>query len=62
MDVTIMENNQFKYDPERTVDQNFNDWFYLCNDERETWGEEQLDRDDAFALFQEFFKNSIKNG
>lgn len=62
MEVILMGSEKFVYDTECTVDQNFNEWFYQCNDERETWGEERLDRDDAFALFQEFFKNSIKNG
>lgn len=62
MDVNIMQTNQFKYDPDRSFDSNFNDWFYQCNDEREQWGEQPLDRDEAFALFKEYFKDHRQNG
>lgn len=58
----IMETKQFVYDVELTFDQNFNEWFYQCNDEREQWGEELLDRDEALAQFKVFFRDSIKNG
>ena len=62
MDVFAIGSQKFVYDTERTFDQNFNEWFYQCNDERETWGEELLNRDDAFALFEEYFKDHRQNG
>lgn len=54
--------SDFNYNSDVSFESNFNEWFYLCNDERETWGEELLNRDDAFALFKEYFKEFLQNG
>ncbi len=62
----IVNSNEyiFRYDHNRSVNQNFEDWRVLNSEERSAWNEPQLPVEEAISIFEAQYsvKVSTKNG
>ena len=50
---------QFNWDDERTVLQNFTEWYILNSEERSAYREPILEKDEAIKIFEEIFNVSV---
>jgi hypothetical protein len=50
---------QFTWDTEKTVDQNFTEWYTLNCEERSAFQEATLTRDEAVEIFEKMFNVSV---
>lgn len=52
---------KFTWDTEKTVDQNFTEWYTLNCEERSAFQENILSRDEAQKIFEKMFNVSVDN-
>ena len=52
---------QFKWESEKTVSQNFQEWYILNSEERSAYHEEILPRDEAIEIFEKMYNVSVDN-
>jgi hypothetical protein len=52
---------KFTWDTEKTVDQNFTEWYTLNCEERSAFQENIMSRDEAQKIFEKMFNVSVDN-